>query len=433
MDDPSSIQQLVLLGMLLLMSAFFSGSETALMSLSKVRIRHLVDQKAPAAKTIAGIASQPDKLISTLLIGNNLVNIGASSIATALFISWFGVNGVLIATVVMTVLVLIVGEITPKTLAAHRPEQFASRVAGPIALLMRLLAPLATVVSFIASLNLRLLGVKMDAEEKLVTEEEIKTFVNIGQEEGILEPDEKEMIYSIFEFGDTEVGELMVPRAEIVALPMAMTAREAVKRLATCPFSRIPVYERSVDHIAGIIHVKDLLKATAEGKHDITLADIMRPTLFVPEAKKADELFAELRKAKSHMAIVLNEYGETEGLITMEDLIEEILGDISDEYDIVQPDYDLVDQQTVIVAGSASVRDINDSLDLNLPDEEAETVAGVVFNRLGRLPEAGESVQVDGLTLMVEELVGRRIAKVKITRQQPEPAPVSEAGTQVEG
>ncbi|HLS89279.1 MAG TPA: hemolysin family protein [Sphingobacteriaceae bacterium] len=421
--------------MLLLLSAFFSGAETALMSLSKVRIRHLVDQKAPAAQTIANIVSQPDKLLSTLLIGNNLINIAASSVATALFIRWFGVNGVLIATGVMTVLVLIFGEITPKTLAAHRPEQVASRAAGPIAALMRVLSPFAAVFSFISSLILRLIGFKADEKEKLVTEEELRTFVDIGEEEGILDSEERAMIVGIFEFGDTEVGELMVPRADIVALPMAMTAGEAVQRLATCPFSRIPVYEKSVDHIAGIIHVKDLLQVIAEGKRDVTLGDIMRPTLFVPEGKKADELFADLRKAKSHMAIVLNEYGETEGLITMEDLIEEILGDISDEYDVVQPEYDIVDPQTAIVAGSASVSDINESLNLSLPDEEADTVAGIVFNRLGRLPKAGESVQVDGLTLEVAELMGRRISKVKITWAQPEPSPVPEPEPepQVEG
>lgn len=427
MDDPSSVGQLILLGILLLLSAFFSGSETALMRLSKLRVQHMIDQQVPSAQLVAHVVSQPDKLISTLLVGNNLVNISASAIATGLFIQWYGANGVAIATAVMTIILLIFGEITPKTIAANRPEQIASRTARPITIFMALLGPVASLFSFISTLIIRLLGIKIDPRENLVTEEEIKTFVNIGQQEGVIEPTEKAMIYSIFEFGDLRVGEIMVPRVDIVALPMSMTTIEAAKELASCPFSRIPIYDRSIDHIVGIIHVKDLLMATATGQHNRTLAEIARPALFVPEGKKAAELFAELRKAKNHMAIVLDEYGETQGLVTLEDLIEEIVGEISDEYDSVQPFFDQIDNDTYMVSGSATIKDINERLELNLPDDEADTVAGIVFNRLGRLPLADEAVQVNGMTLRVAELHGRRIAKVQITLRQEQPSPAPEA------
>lgn len=410
-----SILQMVLMLILLSLSAFFSGTETALLSVNKVRILRLVEEGNKRAQAVQKMLDAPSRLIATILIGNNIVNIGASALATSIAIDIYGNAGVGIATGIMTLLVLVFGEVTPKNFANHNAEKWALAygVVELIRILSVIFSPIIMILNVITNFFLKITGGQAD-KDPFITEEELKLLVNVGQEEGLIAESEREMINSIFEFDDTLVREVMVPRIDIIALDVNESAYNAVLAVVEVGHSRIPVYEDTIDNIIGVIYAKDLLKNLNNDLKNLDLRKIMRPAYYVPENKKVKNLLAELRQARVHMAIVLDEYGGTAGLITIEDVIEEIIGDIQDEYDDEEETFTVLPDGSLLANARASIYDVNEILHIDLPDDEFETLGGLVFNLLGHLPKVGEELILDNVHIKVEKILGRRIDRVRV-------------------
>lgn len=411
--ESSQVWQIIILIILLILSAFFSMSETALMALSKIRIRHMVEDKVKGAKLVEKLTEDPNKLLGAILIGNNMVNILASSLATTLFVDLIGASGVGIATVVMTVLVLIFGEITPKSIAKQKSEQVSLKVSKPISVIVKLLNPLIGIFTFISSLFIRLLGGDPKASEPFITEEELRTMVGVSEEEGVLEDVEKEMIFNVFDFADAQVKDVMVQRVDIVAVDSEATYEEVLDVIKTEQFSRIPVYNQTIDDIVGILNVKDLIIA-GQNKEGFKVSDYMREPYYTFEFKKIKELFKEMKKTRNHLSVVLDEYGGTVGIVTIEDLIEEVFGDIEDEYDDYNNEIEVVKEDEYIVDGSAKLDDISDLIGVNMESEEFDSVGGLIIGELGRFPENKEEVNLKNIRFVVEELDKNRIKKVRI-------------------
>lgn len=410
-----SILQMIILFFLLCLSAFFSGTETALFSVNKVRILRLVEEGNKRAQALQNMLDNPNRLIATILIGNNIVNIGASALATSIAIDIYGNTGVGIATGIMTLLVLVFGEVTPKNFATHNAEKW-SLAYGVIEFLKALsfiFKPIILILNVITNFFLKVTGGQGD-KDPFITEEELKLLVNVGQEEGLIAESEREMINSIFEFDDTLVKEIMVPRIDIIALDVNETVYNAILAVIEVGHSRIPIFEDTIDNIIGIIYAKDLLKNFNNDLQTLEIKKIMRPAYYVPENKKVKNLLAELRQARVHMAIVLDEYGGTAGLITIEDVIEEIVGDIQDEFDDEEETITTLPDGSVIANARASIYDINEILNIDLPDDEFETLSGLVFNLLGHLPKVGEELILGNVRIKVEKVIGRRIDKVRV-------------------
>lgn len=408
--------QITLLLVLLALSAFFSGAEAALMSLNRIRLKHLVDKKVPRADIIYDFLDNPGRLLSTLLIGNNVVNIVISSVATVLFISLLGPGyGAPAAVAVVTVLVLIFGEVVPKTLASQKSEGWALRVARPISLLMTLLSPLTITLTWITNGIIRLAGASPGRSDQL-TQEEIRTVIHMGQREGVLQLSERKMLTSVLEFNDTLVREIMIPRIDIFALAQDLTAEAAAQSAIGQHYSRIPIYAGSVDNIIGLIHVKDLLAALLDDPAT-RVSKIMRPLLFVPETRPIGLLLEQMQKQRVSVAIVLDEFGATSGMATIEDIVEEIVGEIEDEYDEGDLPMETLGESETLLDGSCSIYDVNEQLSLNLPEELAATVGGYIFYRLGQVPRVGDTVTHQNWTLVVEEMEGRRVARVRVRKK----------------
>lgn len=416
--------------LLLVLSAFSSGAETALTSVSHIRVKHMMEEKTKGAKTLARLLEHPSRFLAVILILNNLVNIGAASLATMLVVQYLRYlnielsTGVIagISTGIVTFLVLVYGEITPKTYAAQNSEKLALLIAKPVSFLVTILFPIARFFIFIANLFIKLLGGRITREGPFLTEDELKTMVTVGEEEGVIEEEEKEMIHSIFEFGDTIVKEVMVPRMDMMCVEDNATAKDVLIITTKEGFSRIPVFQESIDNIVGIVYAKDLLKLN-KGKEELNISvkKLMHPTYYIPETKKVSELLRELQKKRQHMAIVLDEYGGTAGLVTIEDLLEEIVGEIFDEYDLEEVLIEKIDEDNYRVDARADLDKINEILEINLPEEyEFETIGGFVYDVAGKVPTAGEKVGYEDLTFTVEKLLGRRISKILITKKTGE-------------
>ncbi|HBG45035.1 MAG TPA: hemolysin [Firmicutes bacterium] len=403
---------------LLSLSAFFSAAETAITSLSKLRLRVLVEEGEKRAKTLEKLVERPAKLLSTLLVANNAVNITATTIGTALFIAIFGPErGLWVATIVITLVLLLFGEITPKTLAAQSPEKVAMRVSRPTSFLVTALAPVVKVFTALSGLLLRLVGVEITAgHDPYITEQELRTIVNVGEQQGILEEEERAMIHSVFEFGDTEVHTVMRPRIDIFGIPRHCSISEILASVIKEGFSRIPVYEETIDDIVGIVYAKDLLRLCFEKKTDTSIRELLRPAYYVPESKKVNELFRELQKERVHMAVVLDEFGGTAGIVTIEDLMEEIFGEIEDEYDQEDAKFLPINADTTIIDARLTIEEVNAQLGLHLPENGDETVGGLIFSLFGRIPGEGEQIACGGANLIVERMDGRRVAKIRIQR-----------------
>ncbi len=410
---PSDTWQIIALIVFLAFSAFFSASETALMSLSKIRIRHMVEERMKGADLIQRLIDDPSKLLGAILIGNNVVNIGASALTTSLFISIFGSAGVGIATGVMTILVLIFGEITPKSLAAQNSEKIALKVAKPLSAITMLLSPLVKVMTFLTGFIIRLLGGTNDGKQAMITEDELKTIVNVSHEEGVLEVEEKQMIHNVFEFGDSQAKDVMTPRTDMIAIDVMSSYEEVMNTFKAEQFTRIPVYEESYDHIVGIITIKDFVFNVPEPSKFV-LKEQMRAPYFTYEFKGTSELFTEMRQARTQMAIVLDEYGGTAGIVTLEDLVEEIVGDIEDEYDELEKDIQVIKEDEYIVDGSTRIEDVNDMLGIHIESEHFDTIGGYVIELLGRFPETGERVEMQHLVFIIELVDKNRIERIRI-------------------
>ena len=411
--EPRQIWQIVAHIILLNLSGFFSMSETALMSLSKIRTRHMVEEGVKGAKLVQKLTEDPNKLLGAILIGNNIVNIGASAIATTLFVDLLGASGAGVATAVMTVLVLIFGEITPKSIAKQKSEKVSLIVSSPISVIVKVFKPFIGIFTAISSLFIRILGGDPKATEPFITEEELKTMVGVSEEEGVLEDVEKEMIFNVFDFVDTQAKDVMVQRVDITAVDIDSTYEEVLDVIKSEQFSRIPVYNQTIDDIIGILNVKDLI-ISDEDKEGFSVSKYMREPFYTFEFKKIKELFKEMKKSRNHMAVVLDEYGGTVGIVTIEDLIEEVFGDIEDEYDDYDDEVKVVKEDEYIVDGSAKLDDISELIGVNMESEEFDSVGGLIIGELGRFPENNEEVNLNNIRFVVEELDKNRIKKVRI-------------------
>lgn len=405
--------QIVLLITLLLLSCFFSASETALMSLSKIRIKHMVEERVKGADKIAKLLENPNKLLSSILVGNNLVNIGASSLATSIAIDIAGSEGVAIATGIMTMLVLIFGEITPKTLAVQNSEKIALLVASPITFIVIIFKPIVIIFNYISAPIIKLLGGQANGKQPYITQEELKTMVDVSEEEGVLEVEEKEMIYNVFEFGDLQVKDVMVQRVDIVALDVESTYQEVMEVVKEEQFSRTPIYRETIDDIVGILNVKDLL--LLDNVDDFSIERIMREPYYTYEFKKIMDLFRDMQKERAYMAVVLDEYGGTVGIVTMEDLVEEIVGEIEDEYDDEEDkDIEVVKEDEYIVTGSIRIDDLNDLIGTSMESEEFDSIGGFIIGQIGTFPDVGQEVTYENIRFKIEEVDKNRIMKVRI-------------------
>lgn len=389
-------------------------SETALMALSKIRIRHMVEEGVKGAKLVEKLAEDPSRLLGAILIGNNIVNIGASALATSVAVKAFGEGAVGVVTIVMTILVLIFGEITPKSIAKQNSESVALKVSKIINIVVKLFRPFIAIFTAISGLFIRILGGDPKATEPFITEEELKTMVGVSEEEGVLEDVEKEMIFNVFEFADSQVKDVMVQRVDVVAVDINATYDEVINIIKTEQFSRIPVYNQNIDDVIGILNVKDLIIAS-QSKENFKISDYMRDPYYTFEFKKITELFNEMKKTRNHMSVVLDEYGGNVGIVTIEDLIEEVVGEIEDEYDDEEDnDIIVVKEDEYIVDGSARLDHIGDLIGVTMESEEFDSVGGLVIGELGRFPEQSEEVNLNNIRFVVEEVDKNRIKKVRI-------------------
>lgn len=382
------------------------------MSLSKIRIRHMVEDGVKGAKLIEKLTEDPNKLLGSILVGNNVVNIGASALATSVAVKAFGESGVGIATAIMTILVLIFGEITPKSIAKQRSEGVSLKVSGIVNIIVKILRPFVAVFTFISSTVLKLFGGDLNKDQPFITQEELKTMVDVGEEEGVLEEEEKEMIFNVFEFGDIQVKDVMVQRVDIVALGLDSTYDDVIDIIKEEQFSRIPVYNDSIDDIIGIMYVKDLI--LLNNKDNFKVQDCIREAYYTFEFKKVTELFKEMKKSRNHMAVVLDEYGGTVGIVTIEDLLEEIVGEIEDEYDELEEEIEVVKEDEYIVDGRIRLDDLSDLIGVKMESEEFDSIGGFVIGQLGRIPEPKEEVSYENMRFVVEEIDKNRIKKVRI-------------------
>ena len=408
------IDQFVLLFVLLLLSGFFSSAETALFSISKAKAIHLAKEKGPTNKLIKKMKADPHRLLSTILIGNNIVNIGASAIATAITIDLFESHAVGIATGVMTFLILIFGEIFPKSIATRNNILIARLVIFPLYWLSILLTPLVVFLNFIPKLTGKM------HKKPIVTEEELMTFVEVVEEEGGIEEEEKALIENIFEFDDTNASEIMTPRADMFVIDVNEELK--LEEIVKSGFTRIPVIEGDIDHVVGILNIKDLLMHQATSDDEpIDVRKIMRGPYFVPENKKLDNLLQQFKKRKQHMAIIVDEHGGVSGLITLEDALEEIVGEIIDETDTVELHIVKTKSNEWRVLGKSEIDEVNEIIKMNIPDSrEYDTFSGYVLDHIGRIPQEKEEIEIGPFLITVKEKEGNRIREYIVRQTEVE-------------
>ncbi len=417
MLSSTSILYLVLLFICLVVSAFFSSAETAFVSLPKTRVRHLVDTGVSGAKRVARITEQPERLLATVLLCNNFVNVAAAALGTAVALSiWEGDIGVLVATIVVTILLLIFAEVTPKTFAIRYPERLALLYVYPLEAITMIVYPMAAGLGWLGS---ALAGGRARVTQSLVSEEEIRSMISMGREEGTVEEAEAEMLHNVFEFGDRSVREVMTPRPEVAWIEEGTKLADFLASYAESPHTRFPVYRDSIDNVIGILSIKDVLMAQAKGSLDKkgVIDELVRPVHFVPETKRIAQLFAEMQSQGYHIVVVVDEYGVTSGIVTMEQLVGEIVGRLGDELISEARDFEFIDEQTVQIDGSMRVEDANEELGLGLPQGDYDTVAGFVLNFLGDIPKEGEQLRYNGLKLVVIEMRGLKIEKILVTKE----------------
>ena len=416
---PSDAIQLVVLVILLALSAFFSYAETALTTVNRLRVRALVDDGDARAIILAKVIDDPGKLLSAILIGNNIVNISASSIATVLATNFFGSAGAGIATGIMTLLFLIFGEVTPKTMASLKAERIALSYAKIVYVIMVVFTPLIFILDLLSGGILRLFGIDPDKRDDSVTEEDLRTIVEAGHEDGVLETEEHKMINNVFDFGDHQAKDIMVPRVDMCFLKLDATYEDFMKIYREEKFTRIPVYEETRENVIGILNVKDLILYDKD--QEFHVKDFLREAYYTYEFKNTSELMMEMRKNSISIAIVLDEYGATAGLVTLEDLIEEIVGDIRDEFDEAEAEeVQQLGEQEYLVEGACKLEDLNDMIGLGIESEDYDSIGGIVIDALQHLPSEGEEVTLEsGTRLVVEKIDKNRIEKVHIYLPEP--------------
>ena len=407
--DSSVVIQLIILAVLILLSALFSSAETSLTTSNKLKIQSLADQGSKRARILLKISEDSGKMLSAILIGNNLVNNAATALTTSLIIQLFGNSVVGIATGVITLLILIFGEISPKTLATIHSEKMALLYAPLIHFLMKIFTPVIFIVNKLSMGVLFLLRVNPDQKVNTMTEHELRTIVDVSHEDGVIESEEKEMIYNVFDMGDAKAKDIMVPRVHVTFADINSTYDELIEIFREDKFTRLPIYEEITDNVVGTINMKDLLLYNYNDKKEFHVRDILREAYFTYEYKSISELLVEMRQASINIAIVLDEYGETAGLITLEDLLEEIVGENEEEF-VRQ-----INDREYIIEGSMNLDDLNDSLGLNLSSEDYDSLGGFIIEHLDRLPEQGDELTTDdGIRLVVEALQKNRVESVHL-------------------
>ncbi|MEW6554967.1 MAG: hemolysin family protein [Actinomycetota bacterium] len=397
---------------LLIVAAFLAAAEISLVSVNRFRIRSLRDEGNRRAEKLDRLLEQPNRFLSTILMLTLLVQVGASSIATGLALSFDLPVAAAIATGAMTFLIFIFSEMAPKTYATNHTEKVALALAPSVNLLSKVFYPVVRVLILISNGVIRIFGGKTIKEGPFVTEGDIKALVSAAEEQDVIEEEEKKLIHSIFEFGDTLVREVMIPRTDMVMLDENSSLEESLEVILGSGFSRIPVYRGDFDHIVGVLYAKDLLPYLKRGESDVRPREFLREAYFIPETKRVSELLTELRTLTIHMAIVLDEYGGTSGLVTIEDLLEEIVGEIFDEYDSALELYESLGNGRYSFDARISIDDLNELLCTELPAHEWDTLGGLMYNLMGKIPKQGEAVEFEGMRLTAQKVVGRRIYKV---------------------
>lgn len=423
---PSETGQLIAIIILLCLSAFFSSSETALTTVNQIRMRTLADNGDKRAARVLHVTGNPGKMLSAILIGNNIVNLSASSISTSLAIHLFGNTGAGIATGILTFLILIFGEVTPKTMATIKADSMSLTVAAPIGLLMKILTPVIFIINKLSLGLMFLLHVNIKDAQKKMTEEELRTIVDVSQENGVIEHEERDMIHNLFDFGDAEAKEIMVPRIDMTFVQADATYQEVLDIFRQDMFTRLPVYEDSTDNVIGIINMKDFL--LQNDTPEFSVRNLLREPYFTYEHKNTADLFLEMRKSSISLAIVLDEYGVTAGLITLEDLLEEIVGEIRDEYDAdEEDDITRISDREFYVLGSANLNDVSEALSLHFTSDDYDTIGGYCLGLLDHLPEKNEIILTDNnILLRIDRMEKNRIERIYIRL----PEPLEETGSE---
>lgn len=408
--ETSDILQLVILVLLLSASAFFSSAETALMTSNKLRIRNLAENGDKRAEKVLEITANTDKMLSAILIGNNIVNLSASALSTTLTLKVFGSSLVGVATGILTFLILVFGEITPKNVASKNAEDMALKYIGIISVLVIVLTPAIYIVNKVAGIVISLF-IKNNDDNNMVTEDELRAMVEVSHEDGVIEKEEKKMIVNVVDFGDTVAGDIMLPRVDMVMVSVESSYEEILKIFREERYTRIPVYEESPDNVIGILNVKDFL--LIEDKENFSVKEHLREPLYTYEYKKTSSLMVDMRKTGANIVIVLDEYGTTVGLITLEDMLEEIVGEIRDEFDADEDEgITKISETEYLIDGSTNLDDVNDRIGLELSSEEYESIGGIIMEKLGRLPVEGEVITFDNIILTVKKMDHARIEKV---------------------
>jgi putative hemolysin len=413
----------VLLFVCLLLSAFFSSSETAFITLQRIRVEHMVNTKVDGADRVSRLLQRPARLLSTILLGNNLVNTAAAALATALAIRYLPEQpgmGILIATIGLTTFLLIFSETTPKTIAIQHAERLSLVFARPIEVISWLFTPFVVVLSGIASGFSKLAG-GTPVPRSLASEEEIRTMITVGHKEGTVEPEEAEMLHKVFDFGNRPVREVMVPRPEVMCIEQGSKLADFLALYAESPISRFPVYQENMDNVVGILSVKDVLMALAKGaiNNQSVIDELVRPAYFTPETKPISELFTEMRDKNYRMTVVVDEYGGTAGIVSLSRLVEEIVGPVGDELVAAEKEYEAINEYTFQVDGGMRIEEANEEMGLELPEGDYETVAGFALHLLGYIPKQGEQLRYQGLKLVITKMRGVKIEEILLTKEKP--------------
>lgn len=395
--------------LLLIASAFFSGSETAYLSLNKIRLDKLDSLTTPSSNRIVSLLEDPNKLLVTILVGNTLVNIAASSVFADMVYSYFGESGVGISIVLMTLIVLVFGEVTPKMLALAHAEKFSSLASLPLKIMEKIFAPARVMLSGASYAMVKSMGIDVRTHKPRITEQDIRSLFSISKIKGVVKKKEQDMIESILEFKELNAADIMTPRIEVQAIDLTLERDELIHKIKESKCSRLPVYMHSLDNVVGIIYSKEfLLNPYAPVK------DMVKRPFFVPESKRIDELLEELQGKHVHMAVVADEYGVTSGIVTIEDILEEIVGEIADEHDFEEPNIHKVDQKTFEVQGQTHIDEVNEELALGIATDEVDTIGGYVILVMGKIPQAGDYIEVNGFRLTVNDVSKNRITMVTV-------------------
>jgi putative hemolysin len=402
-----------------LASAFFSIAEIAFISLQRYKLEHLIETNVPGASLVAALVKHPEKLLSTILLGSNFFNTAAAALGTAVAVEMFGQSGVLAATIGVTVILLVFADTIPKTTSAHHAETLAISLAKTVRIISIIFTPAVVVLSWLASFVGRRLGAHTVARS-LVSPEEIRTMINVGHKEGTVNKSEATMLHNVFEFGDHPARDIMVQRRDVIWVEKGSKVSEFLQLYTEHPMNRFPVFAGNRDNVVGILSVKDVFMTMAKHTCDLdrTIDELIRPAYFAPETKRIGEILSEMQEKNYHLCVIVDEYGGTVGIITITQLVEEIVGDLRDELTVVDKDFEIIDDYTFQIDGSMRIDEVNQEMNLSIPGGDYETIAGFLLSRLGHIPKLGEQVKFRDLKIVITQLQGNKIEEVLVTKEK---------------